>query len=318
MLELRLVTIGVTYEEHLAREMFEYNFGDPESYLFDYPDFSNTEDQEKFQKLEDTVFDILMILENSLDSSFLLISDEENSRSIKIDDYEDLIFFVKESNAINLAKTATIHDDSPVSVDLSPFSPPEFQRQDPPQTSELTDPFSLGDERGLNLNTDPQEHPTGMVYQMNRLSKFGVSFPHINESALLEDFNRLMRMDEVTDEDLINLMKMGYDELKKGTVLAYNAYKNHKDSKKSDDKDNEDPKDTENKEDPKDSDDSETKEDPKDTKESKIKDLLAKGDPESIKAARSAIQSLKDSDPAEYEKLKAKIDAVADKNKKKS
>lgn len=243
MFTLSLITADANnIELSLAEEKFEELFG--QSNKIELP----LETEEEIQYVEDAIFELVSIMSLGIDTSFLLITDNENLRSRKLDDYDDLRFFIEESKSFNnlqgnpiISKEVPLRgnywdigDDyyftraetfaSPNDIfDLHDFtySVPQPLSKANPDVIETMDqaafdnpivPKSFGDRRGINQRTALDDAKD--LIAKDRLASFGASFPYLNEERLLQDFDRLSRMDEVDDSDLINLLKFGYDEMK--------------------------------------------------------------------------------------------------------
>lgn len=233
-------------ELSLAEEKFEELFGS--SNKIELP----LETEEEIQYVEDAIFELVSIMSLGIDTSFLLITDNENLRSRKLDDYDDLRFFIEESKSFNALQGNSfsrpfqhqevplrgnywdIGDDyyftkaetfaSPNDIfDLHDFtySVPQTLSKVNPDVIDTADqaalenpvvPRSFGDRRGINQRTALDDAKD--LIAKDRLAALGASFPYMNEEQLLQDFDKLSRMDEIDDSDLINLLRFGYDEMK--------------------------------------------------------------------------------------------------------
>lgn len=229
-------------ESNLAQEKFLEFFGEPDK--IELP----LESEDEIQYVEDAIFEIVSIMALSIDTGFLLITDNKNLRSRKLDDYDDLRFFIEESKSFNALQGNTpVHEEVPLRgnywdigddyyfkrvetfaapndiFDLHDFvyNKPDTLSKADPDALAVSDtnafnnpevPKSYGDRRGINQRTALDDAKD--LIAKDRLAAFGASFPYLNEEQLLQDFDRLSRMDEVDDSDLINLLKFGYDEMK--------------------------------------------------------------------------------------------------------
>lgn len=213
MFTLSLHSLNPGIEESIVREKFLEFFGSYSVNLeLDTPD--------KVLLLEDQLFEILSIMELSIEPCHLLLSDTVTSKTRKIDYIEDLKFFIDDSNQVATLLDPEYPEVGNYHVQHEPVEPlvtatperlvnPYDIFDDPNVEKNISTPHSYHDNDGIHIVTDTQRADNIAVKA--RLAALGASFPYLNEKDLMDDFDRLSRMDEVTDGDLIELLKLGFE-----------------------------------------------------------------------------------------------------------
>lgn len=87
-----------------------------------------------------------------------------------------------------------------------------------------------------NIEIVNQDVRAKRIAVMDRLASQGAAFPYLSEEALMKDFHKLSAMNEVTDSDLVELIKVGFEGLGKVASGAKDAakelYSGHKERSK--------------------------------------------------------------------------------------
>lgn len=228
MLTLSLVSLVPSVETDLIESQFIDMFGDEQVEL-------DLKDNESISELEEKTKSLFDLLDYAGDEVYLLIADRVSMKARKVDSWEELNFFIRESRSINdivtdgyplegnywdasgydaygnivpMATVDDIYDEAAFTANLSDDKDIKMIPTD------YIAPPSWNDGRGVGMEIDPERDSEIAI--RDRLASKGVVFPFINEAQLLEEFDRLSKMNEVDDSDLINLLRLGYDEMKAG------------------------------------------------------------------------------------------------------
>lgn len=235
MFTLNLVSLSPSIEESLIREKFFEYFGGLEVSV----DLSNEEFTLIF---ENRVLEILSIMDVSIEPVHLLLTSQSLNKTRRIENFDDLKFFIEEAKEqeqlLNLedqnplnpgvyeTPTALIdpydiieepslfrYETTPVAYAATEYGHSSHRAQTyyHPNNPNIETPSSSFDAKGVNLHTDNDSETLAIK---TRLASFGASFPYLNEADLMRDFDRLSRMDEVTDSDLVNLLQLGVETIK--------------------------------------------------------------------------------------------------------
>ena len=226
MLTLSLVSLVPSVETDLIESQFLEMFGDEQVEL-------DLKDIEAINELEDKTKSLFDLLDYAGDEVYLLIADRVSMKARKVDSWEELNFFIRESRSIsdivtdgyplegnywdasgydaygNIVPMATVDDIYDDAVFTTNLSDDKDIKMIP---TVLIAPSSWNDGRGVGMEIDP-EHSSDVAVR-DRLASKGVVFPFMNEAQLLQEFDRLSKMNEVDDSDLISLLRLGYDEMK--------------------------------------------------------------------------------------------------------
>lgn len=228
MLTLSLVSLVPSVETDLIESQFIDMFGDEQVEL-------DLKDNESISELEEKTKSLFDLLDYAGDEVYLLIADRVSMKARKVDSWEELSFFIRESRSINdivtdgyplegnywdasgydaygnIVPMATVDDIYDEAVFTANLSDDKDIKMIP---TDYIAPPSWNDGRGVGMEIDPERNSEIAI--RDRLASKGVVFPFINEAQLLEEFDRLSKMNEVDDSDLINLLRLGYDEMKAG------------------------------------------------------------------------------------------------------
>ena len=228
MLTLSLVSLVPSVETDLIESQFIDMFGDEQVEL-------DLKDNESISELEEKTKSLFDLLDYAGDEVYLLIADRVSMKARKVDSWEELNFFIRESRSINdivtdgyplegnywdasgydaygnIVPMATVDDIYDEAVFTANLSDDKDIKMIP---TDYIAPPSWNDGRGVGMEIDPERDSEIAI--RDRLASKGVVFPFINEAQLLEEFDRLSKMNEVDDSDLINLLRLGYDEMKAG------------------------------------------------------------------------------------------------------
>lgn len=228
MLTLSLVSLVPSVETDLIESQFIELFGDEQVEL-------DLKDLEAINELEDKTKSLFDLLDYAGDEVYLLIADRVSMKARKVDSWEELNFFIRESRSIsdivtdgyplegnywdasgydaygNIVPMATVDDIYDEAVYTANLSNDKDIKMIP---TYYIAPPSWNDDRGVGMEINPERNSEIAI--RDRLASKGVVFPFINEAQLLREFDRLSIMNEVDDSDLINLLRLGYDEMKAG------------------------------------------------------------------------------------------------------
>ena len=160
-------------------------------------------------------------------SVILLIGNDKNSKTMVIRSANDLQFFVEETRQF-----VELSDETP--KEGNTFDETFLQRMN--ELTPLCDPYDImvcpeegegttADFKGVNPWITPVHDtdlnpasfiPKGMGTALaDKFSSFGVIFPYLSETELMEDFQRLSIINEVSDSDLVELIKFGFEGIGK-------------------------------------------------------------------------------------------------------
>ena len=259
---ISLVTTNASYIDSQAHLKFRSYFGD-----------YSTVDLEIANNAQ--LFDLCKLLEEVLAftlqfpyAAYILISNNRNDKTSMVHTVLELEFFVAEaSEYLQLTHDDTPHvgnyqDETfmqrvqsvqplccPYDIDDESFTRDDYEVNPwlipiPGRNSSGNSPRSHGELQGIEVTNNLDR--TNKLVVRNRLASLGAAFPYLNEEDLMRDFDRLSRMNEVTDGDLVELIKAGFEgigkvgsSIKDGVKELYQGHKEHKEKKEEKNKEQE-------------------------------------------------------------------------------